>query len=285
MPLRALIALPVLLLAAAVAGRAAAADANVAALQVALHARGLYAGSIDGVVGPGTRKAVRRFQRRVRLAVDGVAGPRTRRALGRYSKHQLGTRVMRRGQFGWDVAALQFLLARHGFPSGTIDGTFGPRTENALRHFQRWHRLAQDGRAGPATLRLLQGAPPRSPISFARPLPLPVGDVFGARGARFHTGLDFPAPFGTAVVAARAGRVVFAGWHRGGYGYLVTVSHGYGVKTRYAHLASIAVGVGARVTTGMLLGRVGSTGHSTGPHLHFEVRVRGAAVNPVPVLR
>src|SRR5215211_2746761 len=83
-------------------------DAGLAALQVALQSRGLYAGSIDGLRGPATTKAVRRFQRRAGLSVDGIPGPRTRRALGAYGKHVLGSRPLTRGAVGWDVAALQF---------------------------------------------------------------------------------------------------------------------------------------------------------------------------------
>src|SRR5439155_1363877 len=82
----------------------------------------LYAGPIDGVVGPDTTAAVRAFQRREGLAVDGVVGARTRAALGRYGRHALGSRPLARGAFGWDAAELQFLLAGHGFPSGPFDG-------------------------------------------------------------------------------------------------------------------------------------------------------------------
>src|SRR5215207_2219144 len=100
---------------------AAVSKPNVAALQVALRARGLYTGTIDGVVGPSTTAGVRRFQRRARIAVDGVVGPQTRRALGRYGRRRFGARLLNMGKTGWDVAALQFALAAHGFPSGTFD--------------------------------------------------------------------------------------------------------------------------------------------------------------------
>jgi murein DD-endopeptidase MepM/ murein hydrolase activator NlpD len=106
-----------------------------------------------------------------------------------------------------------------------------------------------------------------------------VGDGFGPRGASFHTGLDLLASYGTAVGAAGSGAVTFGGW-LDGYGQLVVVQHVLGVSTYYAHLSRIAVAVGQRIGTGQLLGRVGMTGHATGPHLHFEVRVRGAAVDP-----
>ena len=150
------LAFVVVALASAPPGRAAG-EAHVAALQVALHAQGFYRSSIDGVYGPRTRTAVRRFQRRAGLTVDGVVGPRTRRALGRLGRPKLGTRVLRRGHVGWDVAALQFALAGHGFPSGNFDGVFGPRTDDAVRRFQRFAGLAEDGIAGRATVGALRG--------------------------------------------------------------------------------------------------------------------------------
>jgi murein DD-endopeptidase MepM/ murein hydrolase activator NlpD len=265
---------------AAPAGAARMGSPSMAALQVALRANGLYSGSIDGVVGPGTRAGVRSFQRRKGLLDDGIAGPQTLRALGRRGRPRLGARPLRPGASGFDVAALQFLLAWHGFPSGTIDGGFGFRTEAALVRFQRWAGISRDGIAGPTTIRLVSTPPRRSPVSFARPIAAAVGDGFGPRDNRFHPGLDFPAPIGTPVFAARSGTVTWAGWRPGGYGNLVSVAHGGGVRTMYAHLSAITVTRGQRVATGALLGRVGSTGFSTGPHLHFEERLRGAAIDP-----
>jgi murein DD-endopeptidase MepM/ murein hydrolase activator NlpD len=258
---------------------------NVAALQVALRARGFYHGTIDGISGPATHAAVRRFQRRANLGVDGVVGPQTRRALGRYARHRFGERMLRQGKTGWDVAALQFSLAWHGFPSGRFDGGFGPRTDAALRRFQRFAHLGVDGVAGPATYRALRRPPPRSPLSFQLPVRAAIGDRFGPRANMFHAGIDLTAWRGALVRAGRAGRVTFAGWNSGGYGYLVTIRHGHGVRTMYAHLSKILVTRGQRVAGSARVGRVGATGHAFGPHLHFEVRVRGAAVNPLPHLR
>ena len=131
-------------------------SARVAALQTALTAKGIYGGTIDGVNGPATRAAVRHFQRRVGIQVDGVVGPRTRRALGSFGRHPIGSRVLHRGNVGWDVAALQFQLAWHGFPSREFDGVFGPRLDGAVRGFQEWAGLAADGHAGAATWRALR---------------------------------------------------------------------------------------------------------------------------------
>jgi peptidoglycan hydrolase-like protein with peptidoglycan-binding domain len=281
------LALPLVILAAAAAPTAngAVGSAGIAALQVGLRAHGLYIGAIDGVTGPLTTRAVRRLQRRARITVDGVAGPQTRRALGRYARHTLGSRTLRRNLKGWDVAALQFELAFHGFPSGRFDGIFGPRVEAALTRFQKWAGLHVDGIAGPSTLGALTAEPATAPLPLAWPLALPIlGDRFGPRGDAFHSGVDFPAAPGTAVYAARAGRVAYAGWRAGGYGFLVTIAHGSGERTMYAHLSRIDVRVGVLVAQGVRIGAVGATGRATGPHLHFEVRVRGAAVDPVPAL-
>jgi murein DD-endopeptidase MepM/ murein hydrolase activator NlpD len=228
---------------------------------------------------------VRAFQRRVGLAVDGVPGPRTKRALGRYSRHRLGDRMLQNGNRGWDVAALQFKLAWHGFPSGSFDGDFGSHTDLALRRFQRWAGIGADGVAGPATVRALGRGRAHVPYRLLRPVSAPVGDRFGPRGNRFHPGLDLPAPYGARVRASRRGRVVKAGWDSGGYGYLVVIRHRRHVRTMYAHLSRIGVHRGERVFAGQRIGRVGASGEATGPHLHFEVRRRGAAVDPLPALR
>ena len=261
----------------------ASGDPEVAALQVGLRQRGFYAGTVDGVVGPATTAAVRRFQQKRGLTADGVAGAKTRRALGRYGRRApLGRRLLVNGMRGWDVAALQFALAWHGFPSGNIDGQFGPSTERALRLFQHWAGLRQDGQAGPDVVAALRAALPVCPIRLAHPVAGPYTDGFGPRGNRFHTGLDYPAAVGTPVVAAASGRVTFAGWSAGGWGNLVIIAHGGGVtRTLYAHLKRVTVRVGQQVGVGRQIGRVGSTGKSSGPHLHFEVRLRGAAIDPL----
>jgi peptidoglycan hydrolase-like protein with peptidoglycan-binding domain len=284
MRVRALLALPVVLVAVAVTPHAAANDAAVAALQVGLQSRGLYKGPIDGVTGPATAKAIRRLQARARIEVDGVVGPKTRRALGRFARHRLGSRSLEIGKTGWDVASLQFQLAEHGYPSGPFDGIFGPHIDSALRRFQEFEGLEQDGVAGPATLRALVAPPPTIPLPLAWPMTAPVlGDEFGPRGDRWHSGVDFPAPMGTPVYAARSGEVVWAGW-RGDWGFLVTVAHGRGERTMYAHLSRIDVRLGVWIGQGVRVGLVGASGHATGPHLHFEVRVRGAAVDPLRAL-
>jgi murein DD-endopeptidase MepM/ murein hydrolase activator NlpD len=104
------------------------------------------------------------------------------------------------------------------------------------------------------------------------------------RGLAMHTGLDFRAEHGTPVRTAGAGRVVMAEYN-GGYGNMVEIDHGHGLTTRYAHLSQISVADGQQVTAGAILGRVGSTGRSTGPHLHYETRIDGDAVDPQRFIR
>jgi len=283
---RALLALPVVVLVAAVATpQAAARDPTVAALQVGLQSRGLYEGPIDGIDGPATAKAIRRLQKKAHITVDGVVGPQTRRALGRFARHRIGSRPLKIGKTGWDVASLQFRLAEHGFPSGMFDGIFGPRIHGAVRRFQEWSGLTPDGIVGPATLLALAKPPPAIPLPLAWPMTAPVfGDRYGPRGNKWHSGIDLPAPVGAPVYAAGSGKVVWAGWRGGGWGLLVVVNHGHDERSMYAHLSRIDVRVGVWIGQGVRVGRVGASGDATGPHLHFEVRMRNASVDPLRAL-
>ena len=104
------------------------------------------------------------------------------------------------------------------------------------------------------------------------------------RAPAMHTGLDFRSSSGEPVRATAAGKVSTAGWN-GGYGKLVEIDHGNGFSTRYGHLSEILVGEDQLIRPGQIIGRVGSTGRSTGPHLHYETRVDGDAVDPHKFLR
>jgi len=115
------------------------------------------------------------------------------------------------------------------------------------------------------------------------PVNAPITSPFGWRWGRMHEGIDLGAAYGSPIAAAAAGVVIYAGWE-GGYGNLVVIDHGGGLATAYGHQSRIAVSVGQSVSQGETIGYVGSTGHSTGPHLHFEVRVNGNPVDPLGYL-
>jgi murein DD-endopeptidase MepM/ murein hydrolase activator NlpD len=122
-----------------------------------------------------------------------------------------------------------------------------------------------------------------SASGFAWPVSGPITSGYGMRWGRMHEGIDISGGSGTPIAAAAGGTVILAG-PQGGYGNLVVVDHGGGVSTAYAHLSSFAVGVGQTVGQGTVIGGMGTTGNSTGNHLHFEVRVNGAAVDPLGYL-
>jgi len=129
-------------------------------------------------------------------------------------------------------------------------------------------------------------APVHRPLVGALRLSSPFGnrtDPFTG-GAAFHSGSDFAAATGTNVLAAGAGRVTFAG-EKSGYGNMVEIDHGDGIVSRYGHMSAILVGEGDAISTGDAVGRVGSTGRSTGPHLHFEIRRAGAPIDPSAFLK
>jgi murein DD-endopeptidase MepM/ murein hydrolase activator NlpD len=126
-------------------------------------------------------------------------------------------------------------------------------------------------------------SPAANPGGLIWPVSAPVTSPFGWRWGRLHEGIDLGAASGTPILAAAAGTVIYAGW-MDGYGNFVIIDHGGGIATAYGHQSSIAVTDGQSVTQGQVIGYVGSTGHSTGPHLHFEVRVNGSAVDPLGYL-
>lgn len=156
---------------------------------------------------------------------------------------------------------------------------------------QAVRELEEDSAELEALIQRLQGAGAvlgrRAMAGFILPLRGRFTSRFGSRihplfGRRhLHTGLDIAAPRGTPVRAAASGVVLFAGWY-GGYGKLVVLDHGQGLSTLYGHLSVVGVAVGQRVARNQVIGRVGSTGYSTGPHLHFEVRQNGRPVDPLP---
>ena len=151
-------AIAVVTIALAFPGAASAiTNPQIPGLQVALRAHGYYNGSIDGVAGPLTASGIRAFQRSHGLRPDGLAGPQTRRKLGRLGRPFFGRRDLVRGEIGWDVSVLQFLLNRRGFATPRVNGNFGDGTRRAVLRFQRHAGLAPDGIVGRATRAALLG--------------------------------------------------------------------------------------------------------------------------------
>ena len=129
------------------------------------------------------------------------------------------------------------------------------------------------------------GGPSSTPSSAGLVWPAsgPVTSPFGWRWGRMHEGIDIGAGYGAPIHAAAAGTVIYCGWESG-YGNLTVIDHGGNLATAYGHQSSISVACGQQVSQGQVIGAVGNTGHSTGPHLHFEVRVNGSPVDPLGYL-
>jgi len=167
----------------------------------------------------------------------------------------------------------------HG-PQG-VGGPFesaGNATFKAL--FNSWKKLdqLQDG-----AIAVPSDKPVKADVTFT--------SGFGVRSdpfhfsAAMHPGIDLAGSYGTPIYATADGTVLRAGWNNGGYGNLVEIDHGRGITTRYGHMSAVLVHAGDHVTRGQQIGRMGSTGRSTGNHLHYEVRLDGRAVNPIPFMR
>lgn len=142
-------------------------------------------------------------------------------------------------------------------------------------------RSAQSAAVQSSAAQVTTGAP--SAAGFIWPVHGVLTSYYGWRWGRMHEGIDLAVASGTSVVASAAGTVIVAGW-MGGYGNLVVIDHGNGIATAYGHNTSITVGSGQQVAQGQLIAYSGNTGNSTGPHVHFEVRVHGAAVDPLGYL-
>lgn len=145
--------------------------------------------------------------------------------------------------------------------------------------------------AAPVTAVAKPAGPMMRALVFAEPVPgHAINSKFGMRrlggepGVRQHKGVDIAAPKGTSVFASAEGRVLRIGYDAGGYGNFIELSHPNGMTTLYGHLSRVDVASGDQIATGGRIGLVGSTGYSTGPHLHFEVRRGGAQVNPTKVM-
>jgi murein DD-endopeptidase MepM/ murein hydrolase activator NlpD len=283
----------VIVLATAIAGATAAppadagvtVDPRIAAVQITMRSRLLYRGPVTGVVDGRTTSAIAILQKRLGVAADGIFGPQTRARLFPYGTPVLGTRLLKVGSKGYDVALLRVALAFHGFPSGPFSSVYTARTARAVLRFQRFAGLPTTAMAGPLTAKALRTPVPLSPRRLSWPVATSITSGYGLRGARFHGGVDIVAGLGTPVGATGSGEVVYAGWRDGGWGNAVMVAHGGGVRSLVAHLSRVDVHVGDRVRTGQQLGLAGATGDASGPHVHLEVRLRGAYVDPMTALR
>lgn len=174
------------------------------------------------------------------------------------------------GETLWEIAA------RYRVPVGLLAARNGLTDPDYLRAGQEI--------AVPAENALPAGAMRVQRIAALEwPLVGPLTSLYGPREGRMHHGIDIAADHGEVIRAARAGRVVYAG-PAGTYGLFVVLDHGNGVRTCYGHCASLLVAAGEEVRDGQPIARVGSTGRSTGPHLHFEVRIDDRAVDPLPYL-
>lgn len=121
-------------------------------------------------------------------------------------------------------------------------------------------------------------------ISLVQPVSGVLTSRYGYRWGRTHTGIDIGAPKGTPIKAAASGTVSFSGW-KGAYGKLVVLTHSNGIQTYYGHCSSLLVSAGQTISAGQVIAKVGSTGRSTGSHLHFEIRVKGSTINPLGYVR
>lgn len=159
---------------------------------------------------------------------------------------------------------------------GSADGEFASL-------FAAWQAIDR-GNAKPASIASAISIPSRMPLDSAKMTSdygMRIHPVLGGR--RAHKGIDLASPTGTPIYATADGIVSMAQWF-GGYGKYIQIEHGADLQTRYGHLSQYIVDAGQRVHKGDLIGYVGSTGRSTGPHLHYEVRVAGEAVNPIPYM-
>ena len=177
-----------------------------------------------------------------------------------------------------ELKKLGISTARVGSGVGGPYESAGNPTFKAL--FNSWKKLdqLQDG---------VIAVPSDKPVQAAAAFSSGFGyrsDPFHA-GAAMHPGIDLSGAYGTAIYATADGTVLRAGWNNGGYGNLVELDHGRGITTRYGHMSAILVSAGQHVTRGQQIGRMGSTGRSTGNHLHYEVRIDGRPVNPIPFMK
>ena len=191
------------------------------------------------------------------------------------------------------IARIQLLASQRGLAGKRVrqrNALGSTREQKAVMIAEANALAAEDARiraqlAAAQSARASSAATDATPSSHGLIWPVsgPVTSPFGYRWGRLHAGIDIGVGYGTPIHAAASGTVVLAGW-TGGYGNYTCIDHGGGLATCYAHQSSYAVSAGAHVSQGQVIGYVGSTGHSFGAHLHFEVRINGAPVDPLGYL-
>ena len=157
------------------------------------------------------------------------------------------------------------------------------REESTLTDLIKSRQLPPDAGDGPAAASNAPAAKV-SGSGLAWPTQGTITSGFGYRWGALHAGIDIANNVGTPIRAAKSGTVIVAGWNDGGYGNWVIIDHGGGFSTLYGHMSRVRTSEGAHVNQGDLIGDMGSTGNSTGPHLHFETRVNGTAQDPTRYL-
>jgi murein DD-endopeptidase MepM/ murein hydrolase activator NlpD len=244
-------------------------------------------GSIGAIsVKPITDSPATRGDRGKQSSIDTALG-RLEASIDRVETRQSMTLSQMEDRYEGKARRIRGVLADLGLKqNATSDATGGPfvpvRMPPANETFQRALVRVSLARSDAEELTdMLRSVPIRKPVSGEIDETSPFGvrmDPF-VHEAAMHTGIDFRGDIGEPVHATAEGTVSVAGWD-GGYGRMIEIDHGNGLATRYGHLSEIDVAVGDKIRIGQVIGLIGSTGRSTGPHLHYETRVNGEAVNP-----
>ncbi len=241
----------------------------------------LLEGAPPAIVVAELRDAADRIERQQMSALD---------AIERHVRHKAKRMSDAFTETGLDASRFAAVLLNpkgHPAKAGAQGGPLVPLAGKSAAAFEQRFAQTQFVVAQAERMRRIVAGLPLN-----RPLPNEFEQTSGfgprtdpfTRAMAMHTGIDYRAPTGSAVRATASGKVVEASWV-GGYGNMVEIDHGNGLTSRYAHLSSMAVGIGDTVAKGATIGRVGSTGRSTGPHLHYETRIDGEPVDPMRFIR
>ncbi|MET4594135.1 MULTISPECIES: M23 family metallopeptidase [unclassified Sphingomonas] len=245
-------------------------------------------------MAPGPEGSALDICRGLMVNITGTAAAFASKAVGNIKRH---VTILAIGAVAFGLPAYGTAQAADGSPAtkttahatrvamgGPLAPADSPETLADLRADSQFRTLFQTWKKADTLQQGVIAIPSVQPVHL-----LSFTSNFGIRSdpfrgtAAMHAGVDIPGPVGTPIYATADGIVSHAG-RQGGYGNLVELNHGKGIATRYGHLSKILVGDNVRVTRGQLIALMGSTGRSTGPHLHYEVRIDGHAVNPIPFL-